>query len=895
MKIIWKGVASLLATIFLLAIFAFVFTSLLLTRQPGAHLQFAYAAGPTLTAQVTSTPFVAGVYRFGINTGTNDSLGPGDFMANMFDNPGFEPISESHLIIIGNDATSSTFTDASDPSLGGGYAPTKYPTGFWNGGKASVRTGAAAGDQFTITSYKLDGSYTFGSCLDTTANSITCPRLAKGAAVAEVQTGTTLWAGIQSGGGIAGDWFTHDANCNYSTVHVYDGRGSLACNVADGEDHVVHYIWDLASSKGGVCSSDNVTPCTVAKQTTDCGGGNTCLLAPEAGPWHPVKGAFEIAFWAMGSGTSTGTPKVRVALARAGGTNVSHTFALTNDGNWHQYVYPFTGTDVSWKGGQNQQQLNFTFSTTNTSAEAGATIYIDDAYLGKQAASTTGFRSEFVTTLQALNPGSIRLMGGGTMAASRAALEGLSGCTPGQGAAPDTPGTCDFQHGPANAANTSGGQWTYSSANLYPLANQLGSAPWFSISNAFSDADLRTFIDNACTALSTYTRIPSIWIEQSNEEWNIGSPSYTIRYGSNNLGTGPLGYGGESGRNFSVMRAEATAKCPSSAIKFHYIMGNQLCNAGVIGAAMQGAANAGYPIPNTSQYGTAGASYYGGNLPAESGSLAAQAAAYATLFFSYIPPYYGKQGKGCINAGGGADWAFIGSNNTESIYETAPNAYNGPGTIEQGYLSQAGYPSAAWMAEGWLMAQQGYNESGGGPKGRVPVQNDFTLTQTEFGIAPIWGIVHDLDSDFGPRFPHLRSIGVGEEVVNSAVQQGGALFAVTGGPGSVVVNPYNSNSSGTGMWSAALVNTSQSATAYSLTFLASGTVPGRCEATVNANGITDNNENSNDVAVGSCTSFSCTGQTCSVTLQPDQVVAMDPTVEATRPSRLVPRLQQPPQ
>ena len=876
MKTIWKRVAPLLAMTFLLAVITFVFTNLVLTRQPSAHPQFAYAAGPPLTAQVVSKPFVTGVYRFGINTGTNDSFGPADFMANMFDNPGFEPISESHLIIIGNDATSSTFTDASDPSKGGGYAPTKYPSGFWNGGKASVRTGAAAGDQFTIASYTSNGSYTFGSCLDTAGNSIGCPTLAKGAAVAEVRTGTTLWGGIQSGGGIAGDWFTHDDNCNYSTTHAYDGRSSLACTVADGENHAVHYIWDLASSKGGVCSTDNVTPCTTANQTQDCGGGR-CLLAPEAGPWHPVKGAFEIAFWAMGSGTSTGTPNVRVALARTGGTNISHTFALTNDGNWHQYVYAFTGTDVGWNGGQNQQQLNFTFTSTNTSPAAGATIYIDDAYLGKQASSATGFRSEFLTTLQALNPGSIRLMGGATMAANRVALEGLSGCTPGQGAAPDTAGTCDFQHGPANAANTFGGQWTYSSANLYPLANQLGSAPWFSLSNAFNDADLKAFIDNACTALTTNSNIPAIYIEQSNEEWNIGGPSFTIRYGSSNLGTGPLGYGGETGRNFSIMSAEVKAHCPLLAGKFYYVIGNQTCNNGVVGAAIQGAANAGYPIPNTDHYGIGDAPYYGAST-SQSGSLAAQAQAYAAYFTSQIPIILGPQGTGCMNSGGGAEWAFIGSKNFVSFYETGPNASGGPASPEQLYLSEAGYPSAEWMAYSWLLAQKGRNETGVPfPGGRIPVQNEFTLVQTEFGGAPIWGFAHDFDADFGPTFPHLRPIGIGMEVINRAVQQGGALFGVTGGLGSVVVNPYNSNSSGTGTWSAALVNTSQIATAYNLTFPTNGTVPGKCEATVNANGITDNNENSNDVAVGSCTSFSCAGQTCSVTLQPDQVVAIEPT------------------
>jgi len=884
----------LLSFIFLLAIVGFVLANLVLIRSPSlltlrptvqtdhvavqihqatADPQLALASSTTPTAQVSSAPFVNGVYRFGINTGPNDSIGPGDFMANMFDNPGFEPTTESHLIVVAKGATSTMFSDSSDPSQGGGYAPTKYSDGFWNGAKASVRTGASAGDQFVISSYTPTGSYIFGSCQDATGGSINCPTLAQGVAVAEVQTSPTEWGGVQTGGGTAGNWYTSDLKVNYTNAVHYDGIGSLAMNVSDGGSHTINFIWDHGGSltHGGVCSNDNVTPCTVANQSTDCGRGNICLLAPEAGPWHPVRGAFELAFYALGSNTSTGTPQLSFSLVRTGGVSASHTFTLTNDGAWHQYVYAFEGNDNGWAGGQNEHEMLFTLSGTNGSAETGATIYIDDAYLGKRAASSTGFRPEFVTTMEAINPGSIRLMDGGTMAANRVSLEGLGGCKPGQGT-PDTPGTCDFQHGSANAANTGGGQWTYSSADLYPLADQLGSAPWFSISNAFSDADLKTFIDNACTALSTYTKIPSIWIEQSNEEWNVGSPSFSIRYGSGNL----RGYGAETGRNFKIMSTEATTQCPSLASKIHYIIGNQLCNAGVVGTAMQGASGAGFPIPNTSQYGTDGGAYYGGNLPSQSGSLAAQAAAYATLFFGYPPTNFGPKGTGCINNGGAGDWAFIGSNNTISIYETGPNAYNGPGTIEQAYLSQAGYPSAAWMAEGWLLAQQGQNEVEHPFGGRIPVQNEFTLTQTEFGIAPIWGIVHNLDSDFGPTFPHLRSIALGEAIVNSAVQQGGTLFAVNSRTNDIIVNPYNSNSVGTGTWSAALVNTSGSTVPYSLTFLTTGTVPAKCEATVNTNGITDNNENSNNVALGSCTSFSCSERTCRVTLQPDQVVAMDP-------------------
>ena len=811
----------------------------------------------TLTAQVASRPALASVYRVGVNTGANDNRGPGDFMANMFDNPGFEPITESHLIVVAGGATNSSFTDTSDPSLGGGDAPTKYPTGFWNGGKGSVRTGAAAGDQFTITSYTSNGSYTFGSCEDATGNPISCPTLAAGVGVAEVQTGPTLFGGMQGSSYSVANWSTSDLNCNYSTSQFYDGNGSLECGVADGGSHTVGYGWDYEQSVGGVCSSDNVTPCTTANENVDCGGADTCLIAPEMGPWHPVKGAFEIAFYALGSNTSSGTPQVTVALARTGGTNVSHTFTLSNDGNWHQYVYDFTGTDTAWTSGSEMSPLIFSLTTNNNTAESGAAIYIDDAYLGKPGASSTGFRSEFVATMQAINPGSIRLTEGGTMAAPRINLEGISGCKPGQGARPDSPGTCDFQHGPADTANTYGGQWTYSSADLYPLANQFSAAPWLSISNAFSDADLKTFIDNMCSALSTYSKIPSIWIEQSNEEWNTSSPSFSIKYGSGNLGR--LGYGEEALRNFSIMGAEAASRCPSLASKIHYVLGEQACNSGVARTEIAGGTAAGYSFPNTAQYGIDVATYYGDNLPSYSGSLAGQAVQYATLFFGIVPPYVGPPGTGCINNGLDSEYGTVGSDNAVSVYEAGLNAHDGPGTTEQGYLSEAGYPSAAWMAESWLMAQQ---------LGRTPIQNEFTLTQTELGIAPIWGIAHDLDSDFGPTFPHLRPIAMAEQLVNRAIS--GAYHPVKS-PSGTVINAYENADA----WSAALVNTTASLITLTVEFPSSGTMPQTAEAVLNTNGITDNAENSNDVYVGALPGgLSTSGQNVTLTLPPFSVVAL---------------------
>ena len=168
---------------------------------------------------------------------------------------------------------------------------------------------------------------------------------------------------------------------------------------------------------------------------------------------------------------------MQVQLTRSGGTNVSHSFTLTNDGAWHQYVYDFTGTDTVTSVGN----LVFTLTGSNGSAQTGATIYIDDIYLGKTAATTsTGFRSELISTLQTINPGSLRFLTYLSLATNDAGLEGLAGCTPGLGAGPDAPGTCDFQHGAQNTNGQGGPAWLFSSADMYPLAASVNAVPWIS-------------------------------------------------------------------------------------------------------------------------------------------------------------------------------------------------------------------------------------------------------------------------------------------------------------------------------------------------------------------------------------------------------------------------------
>jgi len=42
-------------------------------------------------------------------------------MQNLFDNPGFEPSTDAHLIIIGSGATSSSFNDTKDSGAASDY------------------------------------------------------------------------------------------------------------------------------------------------------------------------------------------------------------------------------------------------------------------------------------------------------------------------------------------------------------------------------------------------------------------------------------------------------------------------------------------------------------------------------------------------------------------------------------------------------------------------------------------------------------------------------------------------------------------------------------------------------------------------------------------------------
>jgi hypothetical protein len=792
---------------------------------------------------VASTPAMTNVNRIGVNMGSQGQYAESDFMQNMLDNPGFELGQECGLFIVSN-ASPSGFTSSND----NGEA-----TGFWDGAPASVRTGASAGTTFTIGKFTAGGTFTCAGSCPTLTPSSGKGGDATGGSVAICQSGNNVAMNSTS----AGSWGLR-SGVSISTAQKYEGKSSIAYNVDDGASHTAWFGWDTTVYGGGVCSTDRTTPCTVANQSQDCGSDNTCLTAPYSGPWHPVVGSFKISLYALAVNSSS--PTVSISLARSGGTNVSHTFTLTNDGNWHRYEYGFTGTDTAASA---QNVLMYTQSASNGSPASGATIYVDDAYVGRAEGSSTGFRDEVLTTLRTLNPGSLRYMIPLTLDQDDANFEGPSNCTPGAVVA----GSCDFLKGPSTILThgLSGWSWSFASQDLYPLAKAVSAVPWFSIPNTFSDADLKNFIKNACSKFSTYN-FPSVWIEQSNEDWNGVGPG--AKFGNGRY------YGALSGRNFNIMSAQAAASCPSYASRFHYVMGNQTCNDGVLANALAGAKAAGYPLLNTAQYGSDDATYNAGGrnsageLPVYSGTLSSQASQYAAWFQEY-PPLFLFGGTGNPSNCVATDKSLLGSNQTMSSYETGAGAINGPGSSEQSYLSQAGFPSAMWMAETWILGTQAL----------MPIQNAFTLAQVEYGLGginphnPIWGVVHDLDSDFGPAFPHIRPIGSGMAVVNSAM--GGNYYPVAISAASkVFANAFENGS----YWSAALVNGNDSSVRLTLQFPSSGTVPATAETVLYSNGIIDNNENSNSVTIGPLPGgVSISGNTVTATLPPFSVVALLPS------------------
>jgi len=782
-------------------------------------------------AVVGETAVMSKALRIGLNMDAQSQYDDRAYLQNYIDNPGFEQAMVGHVIVVGPNPSSSSFTDTKDSYDAVG-------TGFWNGVTASVRTGASAGTTFSITNYTAGGTYT-----------CKCPSLAAGDLIGETTSNPSL--GYVSGHTLPGNWIINnsDAGITLSTAQHYDGASSVLFDVRDGASHSIEFGFDTSGASVGTCSKDSVTFC---QSSPDCGSG-TCNKAPNY-PWHPVTGSMSMSVYALASGT-TGTPTIRLTLSRSGSSwvPINHTFELPQDGAWHQYAYSFTGSDRSTDTGI----LLFTITAQNGNAQTGAGIYADNAFLGPTSGAAGGFRNEVLTTLKTINPGTLRYMIPQTLTQTDAYFEGN-----------------DNEKGPSNEYSVGANfNWYYSLKDMYAMAGAIGANPWISIPDVFGDSDVKSFAANLCAAFSRY-RFSKAFVEQSNEDWVSGSHTAG--------GSETVQYGQLANRNFRLIKNYITSSCPSNAEDVYFIVNGQEANGGVL-------SNTSGQIPTNNPH-------YGGDIadyvPSESGQNAGQTMAqYAALGFNNSANQFTS---GAVetnpftnavpgNIGNLCGGKLTGCEQFLAIYENGSSNQCGTATPIEAFEMSAGWMAAGFNGQNWILGfSAGSRGINSGALHPIPVQNTFNFAQLEYTTpngactsghgttSALWGVVHDLDSNFGPAFPHIRPVGWAMSLANRAIA--GSYYQMeTSGFAGVYGAAFKSGKD----WSALLSNSNNRSISIQIEF-PSGNLPLIGETVLYTKAISDNNENSNSVKIGSLPGrISAAGQTITVTLPPLSFVALE--------------------
>jgi hypothetical protein len=781
---------------------------------------------------VSSTALLANATRIGVNMDSQSQYDSRAYLQNYLDNPGFEQAMVGHVIIVGANPSSSGFKDTND-------SYDAVATGFWNGNKATVRTGSSAGATITVASYTAGGSYT---CTGG------CPSLVAGDLIGETISNTSI--GFNPGAWLPGYWsiLNSDSGVTLSTAEHYDGASSVSFDVHDGNTHAINFAGDSSVAPVGTCSKDSVTLC---QSSSDCGTG-TCQFSPHY-PWHPMVGPMSMSIYALASGTS-GTPTVTLGVSRSGSSwgSINHTFDLTQDGNWHQYVYNFTGADQASDTG-----VWFFTVTAQSGAASGAKIYVDDAFMGPTTGGPGGFRNEVLTTLKTLNPGTLRYMYPPGLTQSDAYFEGN-----------------DYQKGPPFDYSVGADiMWIFSLKDMYAMAGAVGANPWVSIPDVFSDADDDSFAANLCTAFASYG-FSKAYVEQSNEDW--ASSGHTAGGGET------VQYGKLANRNFGLIDSYMTSNCPAYAGDVYFVVNGQEANPGVL-------QNTSAAIPSDNpQYGGDIADYAPSEAEQPTGETPAQ---YAALGFANSLQQFqaGASGQfggvvpGNLSALCGGSPA--GCQQFLAAYENGSSNQCGTATPVEAWEMSAGWMAAGYNGQNWILgflaASSGPNAGAYSP---MPAQQTFNLAEPEYTTpgwacasghgtnSALWGIVHDFDASFGPTFPHMRPIGWAQALLNRAI--GGAYYQMdtSAWPG-VYGAAFNQN----GSWSAVLSNSNNSSVTFEVTFPSGGTLPTQAQTVLYTNGLADNDEDSNSVTIGALPGGIATaGTTLTITLPPFGVVALLP-------------------
>lgn len=114
-------------------------------------------SGGATVVTVSDTVKMPNAKRLGINIGSYDQYGAGQYLRNLIPNPGFEAGEVAMLFLVGSDSNATRLK----PNGWNGFW-NHHPNGFWNGAQYEIISGPARGKIGTVSRYAFEGgNYTF--------------------------------------------------------------------------------------------------------------------------------------------------------------------------------------------------------------------------------------------------------------------------------------------------------------------------------------------------------------------------------------------------------------------------------------------------------------------------------------------------------------------------------------------------------------------------------------------------------------------------------------------------------------------------------------------------------------------------------------------------------------
>ncbi len=474
---------------------------------------------PTTNIDIGTTVIQNGLKRLGMNIEGQDYYDSGQMLRNfVFRNPGFEGETWQSILHCAA-ATATSCTDSN--------AWSQWPANFLQGASFHFIYGSAIGQTGTVLS-------------NTAANS-------------RANTGMTVnFSGLNQSPA-AGDFVV----VNMKT----------AGNAQAG--------WLASASGGGTLSTDfsdlfSESPGTQALSMNAANSGQTAQVdsyfdTTNTRNFVLLNGTYQISFRAKGTG---GSKQMAVSLGRqiTNGTYFSQTVPLSS--SWQNYSFKFNAAETA-STPAGAVDLRFTVS--------GASAYLDDVSLTPATASSanpTEFRDEVVSTLTALQPGTLRYMddGGPSFGSSLANMLAVP-----------------------FARQRSGSSMSFAEEDDVPLGlheflqlcQTVGAEPWYVLPPAISPDEMQSLIQYLAGPASTpygsirsalgqsapWTSVfPVIHLELGNEQWNNGTfPGNVIN--------DPIAYGNRVATIFGAAKSSPAY----SAANFDLIMGSQVVNSWLTG------------------------------------------------------------------------------------------------------------------------------------------------------------------------------------------------------------------------------------------------------------------------------------------------------------------------